>query len=278
MTFGHRMLCFEHRKIKLNYWRIKETASLRWDTYKSALPMLNICQMSPEAQTLAGFADLGDVVSFVHDFISLHPAPHKDFQLVRKNTSSSSESRSAWHPSNPEDEARHACTYPTWHIPWLWNKLQETSLQGGQSMAHSIALWNINMLLIRSCYLMMLYDISWYWIIIFEMFVLKILFPWMCFRTCLKVPRPFGLSLNKQFPTNIKHLGSASGKRTSTMSAKGVTAETWDCVPVLGMPLGSLSTIAKHQNVCHLTYENQDLKRRNGLKHTCSNILCSHDT
>lgn len=67
--------------------------------------MLNICQMSPGAQTLAGFADLGDVVSFVHDFVSLHPAPHKDFQLVRKNTSSSSDSGSAWHPSNPEDEA-----------------------------------------------------------------------------------------------------------------------------------------------------------------------------
>lgn len=181
-------------------------------------------------------------------------------------------------PKQPRRWSRHACTYPTWHIPWLWNKLQETSLQGGQSMAHSIALWNINMLLIRSWYLMMLYDISWYSIIIFEMFVLKILFPWMCFRTCLKVPRPFGLSLNKQFPTNIKHLGSASGKRTSTMSAKGVTAETWDCVPVLGMPLGSLSTIAKHQNVCHLTGENQDIKKRNGLKHTCSNILCSHDT
>jgi len=29
--------------------------------------------MSLEAQTLAGFADLGDVVSFVHDFVSLHP-------------------------------------------------------------------------------------------------------------------------------------------------------------------------------------------------------------
>ena len=113
--------------------------------------------------------------------------------------------------------------YPTRHIPWLCNELQQTSASFSRSTvdgAHSIAFVEykhvIDSNMVSSdvvLYVMILNNISYFCDIALDITghtskqeTFWSLVPVEYFRTCLKVRRPFGLSLIKLFPTNIKHL------------------------------------------------------------------------